>query len=327
MLRKHLNLNKKAISLLLCVISAFSLWVYVSYVENPEITRTIRHVPVVIEGEDVLNKNGLAIKDATVDNIDLNLKTKRSNYRQLSPETINAAINVASLSSTGKHKLNVSVSFPASASGVSITNKSVDVELEVEKYITQAFDVTPRYSDDPPSGYCVHEITMDGGSFVVHVSGGESAVKSVKKVVTSMIDLSGVTGNVQKAVTFKAVNSDGESVKNVKLSIDSSIMADFEIYRTASFPLELSIISNSEDIESTAELDQVQITGPADIITQWVDQNKKIYTKPFSEHTYRNEDHTSIELQELPEGFEYKDKIKSVKVNFKNLSPSPNNER
>ncbi len=328
MLKKYLNLNKKAISLLLCIVSAFALWVYVSYVENPEITRSVKHIPITIEGEAELNRNGIAIKSLSDDFLSLTLNSKRSNFRHLSADSITAIIDVSSLSAVGNHKLNVSISFPPSTTGVSITNKNVSVDVELEKYITEDFAVVPRYSGMPPSGYTVHEMLLDADNNIVHVSGGESAINRIEKVTTSMIDLSDITSDFQKPVSLKAVDSDGDTIDNVSFSIESPTTADFTIYRTASFPVELNIYRDSPDVECACETDSVEITGPADEITTWIEEGKVILTHPIDEYTYRNTDYASIPLQPLPDNFEYKDKTtQDVTVDFEQISPSPNAER
>ena len=53
--------NKKVIKII-CIVLAALLWIYVSYQENPSMTKTVRNVPVSISGEQTLKTNGFSVK-------------------------------------------------------------------------------------------------------------------------------------------------------------------------------------------------------------------------------------------------------------------------
>ena len=239
MLKKYLNLNKKAISLLLCIVSAFALWVYVSYVENPEMTRSVKHIPITIEGEAELNRNGIAIKSLSDEDLNLTINSKRSNFRHLSADSITAIIDVSSLSSIGNHKLNVSISFPPSTTGVSITNKNVTVDVELEKFVTEDFKVMPRLSGNAPAGYSIHEMSIGTDDNIVHVSGGESAIKRISKVTTSTVDISDITTDFTKPVSL------GHLIPTVTLSITSASASKVPLLLNSQFTVPNLSLLNS----------------------------------------------------------------------------------
>lgn len=321
MQRKHPTLNKKAISLLLCIVSAFGLWVYVSYVENPEITRSVKHIPISIEGEAELHRNGLAIKSVSSEELSLTLNTKRSNYRHLSSESIEASVNVGALSSVGDHLLNVSVTFPASASGVTITDKNVSVNIVLEKFVTQDFEIVPRFSSPSSAEYSVYKTVLNNDGNIVHVSGGESLVNRIDKIVTSVIDISDATEDFEKQVTIKALDEDGKTVNNLDFGVDLPLTAEVSVYRTASFPVEIDISYDSPGTEASCETDFVKVTGPADTITAWLNEGKTVKTSPVNEYSYRNLTSASLPLQALPEGFEYVGE-NTVTVSFTHTAPT-----
>lgn len=305
MLKKHLNPNKRVFSLLLCIVSAFALWVYVSYVENPQITRSVKHIALSVYGEDSLNAKGFAIKSVSDDYISLTLNTKRSNYRHLSPESIAASVDVSSLTAVGEHTLNVSVVFPSSASNVSISDSNVTVDVVIEKYVTQEFEIMPKLSGKMPSGYSVKEMLINSSSPSISVSGSESVIASIEQVATSPIDISDITADFQKQITLQALDKHGRSVSNVKFSLDSPITADFVVYRTELFPLELNISRDNPDTVTFCETNAVKITGPATAITNWIEDGKVILTTPINEYMYQSNSDARIALPALPSSFEY----------------------
>ncbi len=305
MLKKYLNPNKRVFSLFLCIISAFAMWVYVSYVENPQITRSVKHIALSVNGEDALNLKGLAVKSVSDDYISLTLNTKRSNYRHLSPEQILASIDVSTISSVGEHTLNVSVSFPSSTSNVSVSDNNLTIDVVIEKYITQEFEIVPKLSGKMPSGYSVREMLIDSSSPTVSVSGSESIVSTIEQVATSPIDISDITDDFQKQITIQALDKHGKNVSNVKFSLDSPITADFVVYRTELFPLELNISRDNPDTLTFCETNAVKITGPSSTITKWIEEGKVIRTTPIDEYLYQTLSDARIALPALPDSFEY----------------------
>ena len=76
-------MKSKATSILLSLIIAFGLWLYVVTNVSQEAEYTIYNVPVVMEGESVLNENNLMITAVSADDVDLTLSGKRSDLAKV----------------------------------------------------------------------------------------------------------------------------------------------------------------------------------------------------------------------------------------------------
>lgn len=311
-------LNKQAISLLVCIIAAFALWIYVAYVENPDMTRTVRNVPVQITDTAMakLNEKGLSVKNDVSDmTIDLRIRTKRSNFRYLSSETIRAEADVSTLSHIGVNDLTVSVVFPSSATGVNIvgTDDTI-VQFELEEYISEPKLAVPDVSKYPEGEYDVYSSSID--DLLITVSGGESVISRIAKVTTTPVDLSGYTDDVTMSLPFRAVDADGNTVDNVTLSIEEADVT-FVIHRTTAFPITIPLWGDDPKLSFTTEPTSIIVTGPAKDITAWVDEGKTVTTQPVNEYNFNGGDEAEVTVVTLPPNCSLKDKTSDkVKLIF-----------
>ena len=54
-------MRRKILYMLLSLVFSFSLWAYVITTENPEHETTIYNIPVILDGEVLLNERGLMV--------------------------------------------------------------------------------------------------------------------------------------------------------------------------------------------------------------------------------------------------------------------------
>lgn len=301
MLRKT-KFNKKAVSLLLCIIAAFGLWVYVSYVENPDMTRWVKNIPVTISGETALNENGFAIREISNAKIDLKLSTKRNTFRNLSASTINAVADVSHISQTGKNTITVSVSFPGTT-GVTISDRSrTHITVEVEDFAVQTFSVKPVITQNPPSGYFVNSVRLAEGDMLLSVSGCKSLVEQVHHISTSDVDLSNAVDSVVYPLTFMAVDSDGKVVSGVNISTPNASVT-FEIHKEAPLSLAVNLTGDDPDITYRLTPPAIYVSGPVSLI----DSLEPLVVANINEYSYNAGDTVTVNVT-IPEGTTLRDK-------------------
>lgn len=311
MQKENKGLNKQAVSLLVCIISAFALWFYVSYVENPNMTRWVRNIPVTIEGESKLNEKGLAVHDFPISKIDLKLRANRSDFSHLSAETITATVDVSKINSKGQATLDVKFDYPSSATDVETVDKrKTNITFTVEDYVKQHFSIEPNIIQNPGDGYFKKEAYIEGGDMQLEVAGSATNISKVHKITTNDVDLSNVTDDVILPLTFTPVDVEGNIVEDVKIESKSASVT-FVIYKSADVPVELSLRADNPDLGYTLSPEFVSITGPAKL----VESLEKISTEGTNEYSYKVGDEVTRKLF-LPENISLSSK-ESAEVNVK----------
>lgn len=314
MLRKT-KFNTKAVHLLLCIIAAFCLWVYVSYVENPDMTRWITNIPVTVTGEARLNENNLSAKVISDTKIDIKITAQRSMFKDLSAETIKAFVDVSSITQTGEANLTAQVTFPHSSTGITYVDRSkMDVKFSVEEYVTKEFTVNPVISKKPTDGYTVNAIFPEAEKIIVKASGCLSDIEKLRRIDTEKIDLSDATDEITKTLSLIAADENGKSVDGIKLSMEN-VELTFEIYKEAAIPLIVEITNDDENLTYELNPTAVHVTGPAAL----VDAIEPITIGRINELNYKDGDSVSFALPVL-QGVSLRDgEAETINVTFKSV--------
>ena len=289
--------NKRAFTLLSCFILAFALWIYVTYEEDPALTRWESGIEINVSGESKLLENSLAISEMSVEKVDVKFSAPRSRFRYLSDNAVSASIDVSKITTPGTHNLDINLSYPSNFTVVD--RRRTSVTIDVEEYVKDKFfTAEPVYKKQPENGYSVKSASIEGRDMLVSLSGPISKVSLVEKIITAPIDLSDVVDDTTKTVTFLPVDGDGKEVKGVKLSMDEANIT-FAIYKTATIPIEVKFYQNGDSpkLKYTMSAETVGITGPAKI----VDTVESIPTQAFSEYNHKAGNEISLNLL-LPDG-------------------------
>ena len=139
-------MKSKILTILLSMAIAFSLWLFVITVEQPESEMTYYDIPVILQNEDILAERGLMIVSERP-TVTLLLSSTRTNLNQLNENNINVIANVASISAPGTHEITYSISYPGNvpAGEVSVVSASMEqVSIKVENRVIAQVPVENR---------------------------------------------------------------------------------------------------------------------------------------------------------------------------------------
>lgn len=105
--------NNKLTSILLSVIVAFGLWMYVINYVSPESEETYYNIPVVMEGESVLNENGLMITGASANTVSLHLSGNRTDLNKVNSGNITVKADLSKIYEPGTRiSVDYKISYP-----------------------------------------------------------------------------------------------------------------------------------------------------------------------------------------------------------------------
>ena len=96
--------KNKITSILLSLAIAFGLWLYVVTNVSQEAEYTIYNVPVVMEGEALLNEKNLMITAVSADDVDLTLSGSRSDLAKVNNSNMVLKVNLGEISEPQEKK-------------------------------------------------------------------------------------------------------------------------------------------------------------------------------------------------------------------------------
>lgn len=207
---------KKVLDLLptivISLVLAFFVWFSAVNSKDPtqEITYS-RPIPI-----DVLGQNPqYVLTEQSANYVTVTIKAPRSVHNTLENDfkLIRATINISELKE-GQAELQPEISIDVKPAKLVDFNPK-QVRLNVEKLITQGFDITVNQTGNVPMGIETRPAKMDYAR--VQITGAASKIEKITEVLAT-IDMSTVTANLSRQVDLQAVDAQGNVVDGITMS-------------------------------------------------------------------------------------------------------------
>lgn len=200
------NIDIKLLSLFLAII----LWLYIAGGENPMVENFIDiSITQTNLGED------LVIKEFPT-NVSVGIRGPKNIINNISSHQINGIVNFSEISKEGLYKLKVEVTPPKNTQITRIIPS--EIKVEVEKVLTKEVEVEYSLIGVPEKGYSLTDEPQFNPS-KVKIIGAQSVLENVKQIVCT-IDISGIKEDLSRKIKVKAVDVNGNEIKEVKVEPD-----------------------------------------------------------------------------------------------------------
>ncbi len=283
---------------LLCVFSAFCLWMYVIDAQSPTFEKTFSGVEVVFE-KGTENNSGFEVLSSGVKYVDVELTGKKSEVMGVSLSDIRATVDISHITKAGEYPLDVNVVSTKEVSVRSVNPGSIYVYVDKpsSRSIPVEADYTGGTSDDKTLK--IGELTTSK-SFITVTGPQEEIFRIAKAEVTVSVDQISNSINI-RGVEPVLVDSDGNVIDNpyIKLS-DSNIDVYVPVFMEKEVPIKtryLYDIYTDNNLTYKASPDSVVIRGEVDDISKI----SEIYTDIIDDSTLGVS--TTLQLNyQIPDG-------------------------
>lgn len=157
--------NKRFIKII-CVALATLLWIYVSYQENPSMSKTVKNVPIVIVGEQALKENGFSVYSVSEKSVNVKATANRLTLARVTNKTVSASINVSSIKKAGKHVVPATVTSTVS-SNASYYVKNNDITVVIEPILKNTFKIEPVITEPGNTAKRIDSYTLSNEKVTV----------------------------------------------------------------------------------------------------------------------------------------------------------------
>lgn len=289
--------DSKWIYIVLSICLATIFWMYVRSAEDPPSENDIRNIPVVLTGENVLEDQGLTIKEVSHDTVDLNVTAPLSVFRYLRNTNMSITLDVSKLSGAGTHELKYNIVLPENVNpdDVLVNDRSVSrITVTVDKLNSKTFEIEPKFKGSIAEGYQAGKWSLSQSSVVVSGSADQvSRVASVEAILTG----ENATKRIAEDVPLTLLDQDGNVLEDldVKLSIDT-VYVMMPVVVVKEIPLTVNLISgggvNVEDTKNysvdatprtiTVSGEEADVDKLTEISLGSIDLSKVIGTSTFT---------------------------------------------
>ena len=302
----------RIVSLLVAII----LWMYVLGIENPQVDKTIRDVPVQVINIANIQNNGLEIISMSDDKIDVKISGRMSEVNNIGIEDISVQLDVSNIYSANEYYIKPEVK--ANVGGISVINQSVSSVNVYVDYISRVEkNIAIETVGEPSKGYMLSEATTDVNKVIV--TGPQRIINRVDSVKAT-VDVSGGAKEENIVSQLKLYSSNGEEVVSdkIKLSVtDISVNLKFDYFK------KFEIVPVFEEVEGFSEehynvtlsLTEIDVFGDSEKLKDVEEISATLIDVPYDNEEMllsREWDATIV----LPEGSWVKDDISTIKVKF-----------
>lgn len=286
---------------IICVALAVILWFYVSYQENPSMTKTVRNVPLAISGEQALKESGFSVYSISEKSVDVKVTAKRLSLSRLSNRTLSAVINVSSIKNEGTYILPATIS-SAVNSNATYYVKGKDIKVVIEPIKTGKYNIEADIISSSDTSVILksHELSTK----VVSVSAPESVIKEIGSVKTEQI----TTNKSTKEQTAKLVvyGKNGKVLDGAECT-PSEVKVTCSFYKVKTVPVVLKA-TNGKTFSLPSE-NTVKIYGSGDLF----ERITQIETEEVNLALYEKDSKIRTKLN-LPDGINITDNSNEVEI-------------
>lgn len=208
-------MKSKATSVLLSLIIAFGLWLYVVTNVSQEADYTIYNVPVVMEGEALLNERNLMITSVSADDVDLTLFGNRSELAKINSGNTVLKVNLSEIYEPQEKKvLPYTPIYPTDVAGSSLTIQSghpANIYVTVEARRNKPVPVEVVWIGSTPEGFMSDRENRVLDHSSVTVVGPASVADLIEKAVIE-VDLNEQRESISQDYRYTLCDAEGNAV-------------------------------------------------------------------------------------------------------------------
>lgn len=249
-------MKNKIVYLIMSVIIACGLWLYVITSVSPGSEETYNDIPVVMEGETVLNENGLMVTSISSETVTIRLSGNRSDLAQVNRGNITVKADLSKIYEPGTQlQLSYTISFPGTVSNNAFVIESKTpgyLYVTVERKLTKEVPVEVQWTGSAPDGYMSdrENSTLDYTS--VTISGPQSVVDQVQKALIT-VDLTDRRESVGESFRYTLCDADGNPVDAALLTTNvEEIRLDMRIQKVRDLKLTYTITEGGGATQANA---------------------------------------------------------------------------
>ena len=267
-------MKNKITSALLAVAIAFGLWLYVITTVSPNSTETYYNIPVVLEGESVLNNDrGLMLTSASNSSISLELAGTRRDLAKVNSGNITVKVDLSKIYDPGQHTLKLNVSYPGDVSPnafeiLSQSEFSVNVEERRKKDIPITIDWTGTRSEDYL--YDTENALLD--NTLVNIVGPASVADLIDHAVIE-VDLTDRTESLSETYRYTLCDAEGNPVDAAEITTNlEEVRVDMKIQRIKTVELLVDVLygggATKANTSVTLSQESIRVSGSDTALSQ-----------------------------------------------------------
>ena len=269
-------MKNKFASVLLSLVIAFGLWLYVVNNVSQEAEYTIYNVPVVMEGESLLEEKNLMITHISADDVDLTLSGSRSDLAKVNSSNMALRVNLSNISEPAeKRALTYTPVYPSNVptNALAIEKQhpsSIFVTVEARR--NKEVPVEIIWEGSTPEGFMSDRENRVLDYANVTVVGPASVADLIEKAVIS-VNLSEQRESISQDYRYTLCDKDGNPVDAELITTNvETVHLDVKIQQVKEVKLTVDVIYGGGATESnttvTVAPETIRLSGGEAVLAE-----------------------------------------------------------
>lgn len=269
--------RNKLYSVALSLAVAFGLWLYVVNTVSQQDDRTYYNVPVVMEGESILNEDNLMITSRSTSTVSVHLSGPRGELNKITnSNSLTVKVDLSKITEPGDDiALAYTVVYPSNVNGSSLTEESrnpqaiyVDVDYRRTKEIPVQVSWTGSRSEDYI--YDTENAVLDNPTITV---AGPAAVVDQIDHAQIEVDLSEQVKSISQSYRYTLCDAAGEPVdaQQIVTSVEE-VRLDMQIQRIKELDLVVDVVygggATASNTEITLSQETLRVSGGEAVLSE-----------------------------------------------------------
>ena len=257
-------------AVLLSFVCAFCLWLYVITAVSPGSAETYYNIPIVWEGETVLNENGLMVTGVSSNTVNLRLSGNRSDLSRVNSSNITIKADLSGIREPGS-QIRINYSSPIFPGDVAsnafvVESKAPDtIYVTVVRRVSKTVPVEVVWNGAPPEGFMVDKENRTLDISEVTVTGPESVVASIAKA-TITVELEGKRESISESYHYTLCDETGAPVDAKLIVTDvEEVRLDVAIRRVRDLTLVYNLVegggANADNTTIALSTRTIRVSG------------------------------------------------------------------
>jgi len=200
--------------IVLSAVIAIVLWLYVVTVVSPESEATLYNIPVILQGESILDERGLVLVSDKDYKVNLQLYGNRIDLNKVNSGNVTIIADLTKIYDPGTHNLSYNISYPGDVPSGAFTEMSrvpSRLRVTVEQKITKKIPVEVTYAGSVPLSYRAKTDSVVLDYKEVSITGPASVINQIV-VAKVQVDLSEREETFEQTCRFALCDKDGQPV-------------------------------------------------------------------------------------------------------------------
>ena len=238
-------MKNKIVAFLLSLLVSLGMWLYVVNYISPESEAMFYNIPVVFEGETVLNnERNLMVTGISSTTVNMKISGNRSDLNKLNSSNIIVKVDMSKIYDPGESHLLYTYSFPGdvSSSAVTVENKFPStITVTTDTKLTKRVPVKMVYTGSAPEGFITDTENAVLDYNFVNVTGPGAVVDLIDHARID-VDLSAYSATISESFVYTLCDADSQPVDAEQIVTDvGEIYLNLTIQRFQVATLKLNV--------------------------------------------------------------------------------------